>query len=1052
VPSNTQLRRFCLAVCGGAGALFAQSAELSGFVRDQSESSIPGARLELRSLERGTRFRTSTNQDGVYCFPGLKPGIYDATVQANGFRTLTRDAILLNVGDRSGLDFSLQLSGVTGSITVSAESPTGGGAPSSQDGAVGTVVDQRFVANMPLNGRSFQSLIELTPGVVRTPSGGETPGQFSVNGQRNSANYVMIDGVSADFGASPTRSYAQSVAGALPALNILGGTNSLVSVDAMQEFRILSSSFAPEYGRTPGAQISILTRSGTNDFHGTAFDYLRNEVFDARNWFNVVPEPKPPLRQNDFGGTFGGPIRKNRTFFFGSYEGLRLRQPNFETGTFLTAEARAKVAPVFQPIVNALPLPTGPVNPDGITAPLTVSFSDPSAFDATSVRIDHVTSRVTLFGRYNHAPSSQGSRIFSQTETDSANLDTATGGATILISPHKVNEVRVNWSRAVTKAEWTTQNLFGAVAPPASALFPSFSGPETGLAKIVIASGYPPVQIGTLFENTQRQINLIDTFSMTAGVHLPKFGVDYRRMQPTNAPASYNYAVSASYESLLAGKVDYVAVSGNDPITVRMHNYSLFAQDTWKVSPRLTLTYGVRWEINTPPASVTSGKPLYTGTGFFDPGPVGLAPVPLWQTQGGNFAPRVGAAWMITRNTVVRGGFGLFYDLGYGARIPLAYSFPYVRSDFTVYNPAIPFDLNSPALQPLPSSTVLPLNRYALAVDPHLRLPRTYQWNVAWERRFGARQSVTATYVGAWGMDLIRRDYVLPEGSIFALRSNLPQVTYNSGHSHYNALQLLFLRRLSGGLQALVSYTLSDSTDTISTDNGDSNYDSAGTTAILASSMNELKAQLPPAAPSDFDLRHLFSAAMSWELPAPRKFARGLLRGWTLDGIVRAQSAPPLNVMFARSILTTTVLVQADVVPGQPFWLADANEPRGRVLNPGAFAAPAGLNGNFPRNSLRGFGFSQTDAALRRQFHLTERVRLEVRAEYFNVFNHPNFDSPSSLWGLTSYTEPLPAFGKVYPGNTLNVALGGGGQSAGQAAIYAPGGPRSAQFTVRLSF
>ncbi len=218
----------------------------------------------------------------------------------------------------------------------------------SVDPAVSTVVDQQFVQNMPLNGRSFQSLIALTPGVVFSPvSGGPAgaaPGQFSVNGQRSNTNYFIIDGVSADF-ASYSQS-GQSLGGSIPAFDAVGATGGLVSVEDMQEFRVRTSSYAPEYGRLPGAQISILTRSGTNQIHGTAFDYLRNDVLDARNFFDVPPLPKPPLRQNDFGGTLGGPIRKNKTFFFFSYEGLRLRLPQTMTGRS-TLPPRERTSPQF---------------------------------------------------------------------------------------------------------------------------------------------------------------------------------------------------------------------------------------------------------------------------------------------------------------------------------------------------------------------------------------------------------------------------------------------------------------------------------------------------------------------------------------------------------------------------------------------------------------------------------------------------------------------------------------------------------------------------------
>lgn len=480
VASRIRLLGFCLAISGAAVLLRAQTAELSGFVKDQSESSIPDARLELRSQEKGTRVRTTSNKDGLYSFVGLRPGIYDVTVQADGFRTLTRDGVLLNVGDRVGLDFSLQLSGVSSSITVSAGPTTRAGAPTPEGAAVGTLVDQEFVSNMPLNGRSFQSLIHLSPGVVVTRSTGAAPGQFIVNGQRNNANYIMVDGVSANFAASPYRWWGQSASGAIPAFDVLGGTNGIVSVDAMQEFHIQTSSIAPEYGRTPGAQISIITRSGSNAIHGSGFEYVRNDVFDARNWFNVVPQPKPPLRQNDSGATLGGPIRKNRTFGFNSYEGLRLQEPKSGSANVLTVEARAKAAPVFQALVNAFPIPNGPANPDGFTAQLTGAFSDPSRLDATSLRIDHqVTDRVTVFGRYSHAPSSQGARAFSQLKTDSSFLDMVTGGATILFTPRVVNDFRANWSRALAREDYSIESTWGAIAPPDSALFGDTRNPNS---------------------------------------------------------------------------------------------------------------------------------------------------------------------------------------------------------------------------------------------------------------------------------------------------------------------------------------------------------------------------------------------------------------------------------------------------------------------------------------------------------------------------------------------------------------------------------------------
>src|SRR5208337_1572478 len=255
----------------------------------------------------------------------LPPGNYRVEIEKPGFKKLVKPDVLLHVQDALEINFEMTLGPASETITVE------GGAPlaETESGTVSTVVDRKFVENLPLNGRSFQTLTMLTPGVVVTATAFDDQGQFSVNGQRADANYFTVDGVSANFGVNGSAPLTQTASGALPAPSALGGTNSLVSVDDMQEFRIQTSSFAPAFGRTPGGQISILTRSGTSAFHGTAFEYFRNDVLDANDWFsNFNHIQKPEERQNDFGGVFGGPVIKDKTFFFFSYEGLRLRQPS----------------------------------------------------------------------------------------------------------------------------------------------------------------------------------------------------------------------------------------------------------------------------------------------------------------------------------------------------------------------------------------------------------------------------------------------------------------------------------------------------------------------------------------------------------------------------------------------------------------------------------------------------------------------------------------------------------------------------------------------------
>jgi hypothetical protein len=1029
-----------------AGVAFPQteSARISGRVTDLTGAVIVGARCEITNIETDVSIATATNEDGIYVIPDLHPATYRLTIQKEGFRTVIRSSLQLYVQDAVNENFTLAIGPASESVTVKGD--TFGLQTDSV--AVSTVVDDQFVQNMPLNGRSFQSLIALAPGLVVSSSAVEGAGQFSVNGQRSDANYITVDGVSANFSSAAGPSLSQSLGGAIPGFTSGGGTNALVSVDAMQEFRMQTSSYPAEFGRTPGGQISIVTKSGTNQFHGTVFDYLRNDLFDARNYFDAPPLLKPALRQNDFGGTVGGPIRKDKTFFFFSYEGLRLWQPETDSGAFYTASARAAIAPVYQPFIKALPLPppNAPlIDPtcDDITNPcmamLTVADSNPSNFDAASIRVDHsLTKKITLFVRYNHAPSHDAIRNFEQTEYDNVNTDTLTGGATIAFTSTKTDDFRANWSRSTGTTTHTLTNFDGGVAPPNSVFFPPGSPYNFDTSQAVVAGVFD----GTLYSNVQRQFNFVDTFAWTVGVHQLKFGVDYRRLSPTSG-GSNNYNAgpgSAGFQALVLGNVGLAGQLTKFPYSVTINNYSLFAQDTWKIANRLTLTYGLRWEINPAPESAMSGKPLYAVQGVFDSDPLALVPGAPWHTQYGNFAPRIGVAYQITPKTVVRGGFGLYYDLGYGNYGDISASFPYLRDRFT-FEPGLgfPFDLSNPAFQPIPfSATITPGSTGgSIAVDPNLQLPLSLQWNAAIERELGAKQRLTATYLGADGRRLLREDTVFPP---FLLGNQVPAI-WNGDYSHYEALQVQFQRRMSHGLQALVSYTFAKTSDLGSNDG----------TGMDAPSVSQVV--LPPLSPSDFDIRHSVAGAVSYEVPAPAwgRVGKAILKGWALDGLVRASSAPPINVTVGNQLATIGYHdVQASVVPGQPFWIADPTQPSGRALNPDAFSnPPAGELGDFPRNSLRSpYSIDQTDLALRRRFILTERLKLDVRAEYFNVFNHPMF-------GVPGFNQPNTEFGTLGFGKidtTTNNAQGGGGAGGGQNPLYAVGGPRSAQFTLKLLF
>jgi hypothetical protein len=1039
--------RLFLMLLASAGAAFAQTegARLSGRVTDPTDAVIVGAECKITDIETGVSTTTFTNGDGIYVIPDLHPAAYRLTIQKEGFRTVVQPSLTLFVQDAVNENFKLALGSVSDTSTVTGTQPL----LQTVSAAVSTVVDDQFVQNMPLNGRSFQSLIALVPGVVFTSA----YEQFSVNGQRTTTNYFMVDGVSANFGAAISAGMGSTMSGSVPAWTVIGGTNGLVSVDAMQEFRIQTSSFAPEFGRTPGGQISIVTKSGTNHFHGTAYDYLRNDVFDARNWFNTVPNPKPALRQNDFGGTIGGPIWKNKTFFFFSYEGLRLRQPQSEIGSFLTPAARANVAPAWQPWVNADPIPTGqPINEpcDNVTTPcqanLTMSTSLPSTINATSLRIDHtVNNHLTAFARYNHSPSSGVSGGYSENfQKAFANVDSATAGATFILSPNKVNDIRLNSSRNVGKDSQYAVDFYGGVVPPQSILFPAGFSPSN--TQVLALSSSPSFEfgprVGNFADNVQRQINVVDNFSWAKGKHQLKFGVDWRRLKPSPSFTPNSIGLLSDYASLVAGNLDYCYCARGGANTVIFKNYSLYAQDTWKATNHLTLTYGLRWDVNPPPSSATS-QPIYVMQGIFDSSPLGFAPAgtPVWHTRYANFAPRIGAAFQITPKTVVRGGFGLFYDTGVPSSFAnyLTTDFPYTAAWNTAVN--IPFSYSDPSIFAGPPFTLTPPpGRFnpVEAFDPNLKLPRTYQWNLALQRELGKSQSMTVSYVAAKGQDLIGSGGIEPVNSNFSAVG----VARNSDWSRYNSLQMSFQRRMSRGLQAIASYTLSKSTDTASDDN----------VFYTATTLSGLPNPEVNKGLSDFDVRNNFTAAVSYELSAPErgKFAHRLLEGWAVDGLVMARGGLPISILSPGGVIGDVPQnVMADLVPGQRIWISDSTVPGGKYINSNAFTAPpVGQIGDFPRNALRNFGMDQTDLALRRRFDISERVKLDFRAEYFNLFNHPMF-AIASINTLISLAD----FGHAT--ETLNEYISGnlpGYQGGIIAPQYSMGGPRSGQFTLKLIF
>jgi len=519
------------------------------------------------------------------------------------------------------------------------------------------------------------------------------------------------------------------------------------------------------------------------------------------------------------------------------------------------------------------------------------------------------------------------------------------------------------------------------------------------------------------------------------GNHQLKFGIDFRRLNPEEKPNTYQQAFFFdALTDVLANSATQVNVNSATPdVQLVTYNVSLFAQDTWKFR-KLTAIYGIRWEYNTAPTS-PNGTPPFTVAQVTNLATTVLAPegTALWHPQKDDLAPRLGLAWQLTSNLVMRAGVGVFYDLGYADITNAMSSFPYIQQR-SLFGASFP--LTGSSAIPPPFTTSPPVPSISV-VDPNHALPRTYEWNVAIERSFGGNDVLGLTYVGATGRKLMRRDIYYSINPDFTYRFDVQR---NAGSSSYNALQAQYRHRLSYGLQALLSYTWSHSLDDVSSDGDIENVPLAE-----SSRSNER-------GPSDYDIRSSLSGAVSWDIPGPES---GVLKktfaGWSVDSILYFRTAPPVNVVTGDnpfpyvSLSGPNSVQRPNVVPGVPLYLHPPGAPGGRVLNAAAFSAPvpATAQGNLGRNALRGFGATQWDLTLRRQFRLYEHFSLQVRGDFFNILNHPNFGAPINY--LTS-----PQFGEAT--QTLNNFLGGGGQNGGLTPLYQIGGPRSIQLALKMQF
>jgi hypothetical protein len=1034
-----------LSVCFASLHLCAQTSTITGSVQDSQGAVIPQAEVRIVEQAEGTTRTVRTNDTGTFNAPFLNPGPYRVYVQAPNFSTAVSDSLVLTIGQTLVFNVRLRAGSTQQEVTVN----SGSQVINTTDASVSTVVDRQFVENMPLNGRSLQSLISLAPGVVQTPipygsSSGQS-GEFSINGQRTESNSYTVDGVSANFGVGSNGTYSAGPAGLVPNQTALGTTQTLANVDALQEFRINTSTYSAEYGRSPGGQISLQTRSGTDEVHGNLFDYFRNDALDANNWFNDHTSPVTPKtaeRQNDFGGTFGGPVYlphlydgRGRTFFFYSYEGLRLTVPTPSVITEVPDLLLRETTPAaLLPVIDSFPLPNGaPVAGADNLAYLTAAYSLPSGLNSNSLRIDDALgSNTSIFVRFSNTTSSSTTR----SSTDLAQLlplnsitRSLTSGLTHTFSNRLANDARFNYSSSVLDETDRIDSLGGA-DPASLDTFVPMAPHYSQFAAFLFTGDDPGIDL-TISHIGQTQINLVDTQQLSLGHHLIKVGADYRRLVTTQIANQFEgtllYFSSAQFIANSAG--DAIAQTNGlkaaEPIYT---NFSAFIQDEWKLKPRISLSLGLRWDLNPPPTNGNGPTPpvlnQITNLATAQLAPAGT---PEWNTDYAGFAPRIGfSSQLNTRpghETVLRIGIGNFLDTG---NTLSAIGFTGLGFGSTQSYSGLSFPL-APAVYNLPApSTGTPYNQTVVGYARNLRLPYTLEWNVSLEQALGASGSFTLGYVASAGRRLTVGLFQDP-GAINPAFSegNGADIIDNGSWSNYQSLQAKFQQRLSHGLQILAAMTWSHSIDNLST--SFINYEPL------------LKGD------SDFDIRDNFQVAATYDVPAIHsdRLLHPVINNWSIDLRSFVRTAAPVDIYGSSYIASngTEQYARPNVISGVPLYVYGPRDqiPGGRKINFDAFQAVTGSLGNAPRNFVRGFGENETDLAIRRRFDLSEHLKMQFRAEAFNLLNRPDFGATYNTLNTGSSL-----FGQAE--NTLNVGL------KNQSALYEQGGPRSLQLALKLLF
>ena len=1027
---------------------------LAGLVSDDSGAVVPGVTIEATNTATGQLRTTVTGTDGYYTIPQVQPGTYTVRATITGFKEVTRTGLVVSVGDTTRVDVKLAVGGVQETVIVSGSTPL----VETAHATLGITIDQQKVVELPLNGRNFAQLGTLIPGVLAAPAGlggqtgDATPGGFgaatasyNVNGMRNQSNSFLLDGTNNNDTFNT-------------------GFVMRPPPDAIQEFKIETHSYTAEFGRNAGAVVNVVTKSGANDVHGSGWEFNRSDALQAYNYFAPTTQPKPALKQNQFGGAIGGPVEKNKLFFFGYYEGYRNQQGNTANVLVLSdAQRRGDFsggAAIRDPLTgqpfpgNAIPtsrLDSGALkllndfvplpNSAGnryITSPTTTDDRD-----SIGLRGDYqVTKNNSLLVRYLRAvtdkvqPPPNGTTFNPIPQEAKATLQDFMSSDTHLFGHNAINVARFSSNRIYANPAVTSglsNSAYGINVPNTNAA-------AQGIASIAVTGFFTLGDPQQPFVNRVNQVfDFSDDFTWIKGHHQFKFGGDMQHQHMViafiNRPnGDYTFTGNstggtgnAAADFLLGLPFQFRRTTKNQAQDGTATAYALYAQDEFRWN-RVTLSYGVRYEVAPPFVDVNGALNAFI-PGFqstrFPNAPKGLAypgdpgiPDGTYATDKNNFAPRLGAVWDVNGDgrTTVRAAWGVFYDSVAG------------QGDFfqngvlaPPFTPLLAIDLPAPmTLQnPLSASTAgaadFPPGLTIIGWGPTFDTAYAYHYNATVQRQIGDNMAAEVGYVGSLGRDLpifmeVNPGLYTPGQTVPGARLlpsySLVRPTFSVARSEYNALQASLRMRPTHGVNFLVSYTLSKSMDHVSGLNigGEARPALPVTIGDDASIQQSLDYEWGP---SLFDARHRFVASFGVELPAPSwggSLARGALGGWQVNGIVQAQTGFPLTAVDGSTDIR--------YMTNRPNMTCDpnANAPQTTdqwfdtsCFTRRAIATTGSGPGSEPRDAIRGPGFGSTDLSFFKNVSLVNAQKLQLRVEVFDIFNQIRFNQPSGAIGTANF-------------------------------------------------